>query len=370
MRRLLATLMICTLALGSLPAQAASKLELKRTWVFVVGLLEWQDKASYASFPQVNRRDAQLVELLKKRGVPADHVVYLQDRAATRQRVTQELAKLLARTQASDELVLYFCGHGVRDDDGKGYFITYDATDDYAKTAWPMHSILSDIQARFRGSQALLLADCCCSGTLAQQVRATSTGRTQIGCITSSSANIASTGAWTFTEAMLAGLSGNPAVDLNHNGVITFDELSRYARSEMAFADEQRSARGVTPGYELGRIMAETSGPATPRLGERVEVRCDGDWWKARILEARSQQVKVHYYGCEASEDGWVSVADLRVRKAKVFKPGTRVEVKSEGEWYPATVLEIEDGVHKIHYDGYPATSDEWVASNRMRNPH
>jgi Caspase domain/Agenet domain len=366
MRRLLATLMICALTLGAVPASAASQLELGRTWVFVVGLLQWHDKASYASFPQANRRDAQLVELLKRRGVPADHVVYLQDRNATRKRVTQELTKLLAHTQERDELVLYFCGHGVRDDDGRGYFVTYDATDDYATTAWPMQSIVDSIRAHFRGTQALLVADCCCSGTLAQAVKA-STGRTQIACLTSSSANIVSTGAWTFTEAILEGLSGSPAVDLNHDGVITFDELSRYARTEMAFADEQRSARGMTQGYDFNRVMARVSRPATTRLGEHTEARCDGEWFKARILEARAKQVKVHFYGYETSDDCWVSVADLKMPKPTVYKPGSRVEVESEKQWYPATILEQEDGVHKIHYEGYAATSDEWVASSRIR---
>ena len=67
-----------------LPACATPKLELQRTWVFVVGLLEWKNAGSYASFPKTDRRDAQLVALLKRRGVPADHVVYLHDREATR----------------------------------------------------------------------------------------------------------------------------------------------------------------------------------------------------------------------------------------------------------------------------------------------
>src|SRR5215212_3265 len=54
-----------------------------RTWVFVVGTLEWQDKETFESFPKENRRDRELVRFFREQGVPAEQIVYLQDRAAT-----------------------------------------------------------------------------------------------------------------------------------------------------------------------------------------------------------------------------------------------------------------------------------------------
>ena len=55
----------------------------KRTWVFMVCLVEWKDPATWASFPKTNRKDIVLRETLKGRGVPANQIVYLQDKFAT-----------------------------------------------------------------------------------------------------------------------------------------------------------------------------------------------------------------------------------------------------------------------------------------------
>src|SRR5258705_13774159 len=48
----------------------------QKTWVFVVGAIRFKHKDMFGSFPQENRRDAELVSLFKERGVPASHVVY------------------------------------------------------------------------------------------------------------------------------------------------------------------------------------------------------------------------------------------------------------------------------------------------------
>jgi hypothetical protein len=55
----------------------------KKTWVFFVGVLEWKDKKTFASFPQKNRRDAVLLDVLRARGVPENQILYLKDKAAT-----------------------------------------------------------------------------------------------------------------------------------------------------------------------------------------------------------------------------------------------------------------------------------------------
>jgi hypothetical protein len=49
----------------------------QRTWVFIVGILKWKHSDVFNSFPQKNRRDAQLVNFFRQQGVPADQLVYL-----------------------------------------------------------------------------------------------------------------------------------------------------------------------------------------------------------------------------------------------------------------------------------------------------
>jgi hypothetical protein len=76
---------------GSSFAQAASARERdwqpQRTWVYVVGLLKFENRDVFNSFPQTNRRDAQLVDFFRQQGVPEDHIVFLKDGQATSRRV-------------------------------------------------------------------------------------------------------------------------------------------------------------------------------------------------------------------------------------------------------------------------------------------
>ena len=54
-----------------------------------------------------NRRDAELVQFFRDAGVPAEQIVYLQDRAATTANIEQSLKRLLSRTRPDDMLVLF-----------------------------------------------------------------------------------------------------------------------------------------------------------------------------------------------------------------------------------------------------------------------
>lgn len=300
---------------GLLPAPAAPPLasawEPRKTWAFVVGLLEWRDGESWAPFPKTNRRDAALVRLLERRGVAPGRIVYLRDREATRARVVAAYRALLDRTAPGDELIVYFCGHGYTEEDGGAWFVTWDAGDDMDASAWPMASVVTDLQTRFKGGRALLLADCCYSGVLAERARETK-GTVAIAALTSSTSKIPSTANWTFTESVLAALSGSPVTDLDHDGAITLDEMARYTRAEMRFGDDQQAAFLTTRGYDAQEVMAPTHGTAKPREGERIEVKAEGQWWKARILDSDGRRVRVHYYGYETSDDEWVDVRRVR----------------------------------------------------------
>src|SRR3979490_3067494 len=69
----------------------------EKTWVFVVGVLNWKHGEMFGSFPVKNRRDAALVDFFKKSGVPEAQVVYLQDKQATQQRIHSAFAAELKK---------------------------------------------------------------------------------------------------------------------------------------------------------------------------------------------------------------------------------------------------------------------------------
>src|SRR6266404_4309387 len=185
----------------------------QRTWVFIVGTLKWKHSDVFSSFPQKNRRDAQLVESFRQQGVPDQQMVYLQDAQATTRKVKTAFTTLLAKASEGDFLFVYYCGHGYKSEDERTtWFATYDAGED--TPGWATDSIVKDIEKYFKGSRAFLTADCCYSGSLSQQARRLGQ-RVSYACLTSSSASELSTGNWTFTEMLVAGLSGQAFADLN-----------------------------------------------------------------------------------------------------------------------------------------------------------
>jgi uncharacterized caspase-like protein len=159
--------------------------------VFVVGTLEWKHRGMFESFPQKNRRDAQLVEFFRQQGVPAQQLVYLKDFQATTRRVKTAFSEFLAKASEGDLLFVYYCGHGYKSDDARTTsFATFDAGDNVP--GWSTDSIVKDIEKHFKGSRAFLTADCCYSGSLAQQARQLGR-RVSFACLTSSSASQLST---------------------------------------------------------------------------------------------------------------------------------------------------------------------------------
>ena len=349
-----------------MPQQRARGWNPARTWLFVVGTLEWKHAEYFTPFPQANRRDATLVECLRDQGVPAAQIAYLQDRQATTKGIQQAFEAHLAAARADDLLVLYYCGHGGKDEtDGAAYFASYDAG---SKTnlGWMVESIPATIERCFGGSRALLLADCCFSGSMADAV-AQQAKRVAYACLTSSLASELSTGNWTFTEALIAGLRGQAFVDGDGDSAITLEELAAQIAESMAFAEEQMVTFATVGGFDPQLVVAAAQPRGDPRIGGRVEVQADGGWYPAQIVAVRGAQLKVHYYGYEESDDEWVTGERTREPVRQFYPVGATVEVKWKRTWYPAKVLAVRAGIHQIAYDGYGPEWREWVAAKRIR---
>jgi hypothetical protein len=263
----------------------------EKTWVFVVGVLEWKHSDKYCSYPQKDRRDAQLVEFFKQRGVPAEQIVYLQDKQATLRGIQAALAAHLGKAKEGDWLFLYYCGHGAKPDAQTTCFVSYD-TGDESIQGWSVVTILNDIEKHFNGSRAILTADCCYSGALAQEAEK-SKRRVSYACLSSSSASQSSTGNWTFTEGLLAGFRGKACVDIDGDGQITLQEMAKEIEEDMAFADEQRASFATTEGFSPGTVIAKAEKKSGSEVGRRVEVLWKGTWYKAQIIEAAEGKSKV-----------------------------------------------------------------------------
>jgi hypothetical protein len=325
----------------------------QRTWVFIVGTLKWQHSDMFPSFPQTNRRDAQLAEFFKRQGVPPEQMVYLQDEQATTRRVKNQFSEMLSRTREGDLLFVYFTGHGYKsDDESTTFFATYNASDQVA--GWSTESIVSDINQSFKGSQVFLTADSCYSGSLVKDARRLN-NRLSYACLTSSLASQTSTENWTFTEALLAGLRGRAYEDSNGDGLITLGEVAENTRQDMAFAEEQQSSFAARGTLSTNTILALAARKSSDELGRRVEVRSEGDWYKALITDASNGKLRVHYYGFENTDDEWVLPRQIR-------ESGIRSGVRGEDEWArqeePANAQQPAARVNRIRRNDNGVSND------------
>jgi hypothetical protein len=354
-----------SLSLLAAPNEPSPAWQPEKTWVFAVGVIQF-DNPKLASWPDAGRVDEKLLAALRERGVPQNHIVFLKNQEATKANIATRLDAFLRLGGPDDTLLFYYAGHGGRDysDPKRTHtFVTYDT-----KSQWTVSSVLDAIQHDFRGHRVVLTADCCHSGSLGIEA-ARHSGKQEFAVLTSARATSTSTGNWTFTQCLVDLLHGNPLLDLNHDGKITFREAAEYTDAEMAFMEEQRAGHRFEGSFPPEMIMAPAVGKAVGRVGERCEGDDHGTWYRAKILEQKDGRFFVTWPGWPASQNAWLAADHLRPFVPDLVPAGTRVEIEWDGTWYPGVVVQTELGLHLVHYNGYTADDDEWVARKRLRTP-
>src|SRR6188768_3293798 len=88
--------------------------EPEKTWVFAVGALQF-DNPGMTAYPDKGRVDAVLLETFRKRGVPAEQILFIKNKEATKANITRRLAEFLPKPGKDDTLFFYYTGHGGRD---------------------------------------------------------------------------------------------------------------------------------------------------------------------------------------------------------------------------------------------------------------
>ena len=367
----------------SLPSCAENS-QLPRSWdpdrtlVYVVGVLKWQDK-NYLQFTTKSRRDAQLVEFFKAKGVPEEKIVYLSDSEATLNKVYDELDELLEKSKEGDTLFFYYCGHGWLDDNKNGYYANFDVkTNDNAIST---NKIATKLKNKFRGSTALFFADCCASGSIGNSLQKQPADYTW-GMVTSVIPEASSTSNWTFSQALLDALNGHRFVDTDFDGVVSFSDLEKYVTLEMKRIDNQTAGTSMRSGFSNAKYClskVEFPDETIPRL---VEVKWGTRWWKARVLETKDGQARIRWaqIGYDTpSDDEWYSFDKIRESRGEPFngmaaattrsdyKVGDAVQVMWKGDFYDAKILKSESGRFFIHYIKDDDSWDEWVDLSRMK---
>ena len=141
---------------------------LPRLFVLAIGVSEYENEGLrkdvyYAAGDA--RKFSDTVERSSKPLYREVSVVRLINRDATRRKVLQGLANLKKQATQRDAVMIYFAGHGTRDDQGNFYFLPVEAElADLAATGLSEGDFKAQVKAL--SGRVILLLDACHSGTL------------------------------------------------------------------------------------------------------------------------------------------------------------------------------------------------------------
>jgi len=355
--------LLFVMILLSLNGICQEKLDYGRTWVFMVGVLEWADVNTFASFDKQGRVDAKIMKFFEKNGVPANQMLYIKDKNATTNAVKLGFTSFLKQAKKGDILFFYYCGHGYKNDGGKVCFANYKGAD------WTAEEIVKTVNENFAGNTALFTADCCNSGGLAKEVQKYKTRN--YAALNSVVPTDVSTGNWTFSNALLYALEGRNFVDVDNNGTIQLGELAQYIDTEMAVVEGQKAAYFVPANMNNWTISSGIRAKKSNKVGERVMVDYDGTDWLGFIENVEADKnIKVRFYSYTNNEVDIVEPSRVKPFKcANDFPIGASVKVYSAGyeKWYSAKVLKKFSCLHYIHYIEYDSEWDEWVSPANIK---
>lgn len=206
-----------------------------------------------------------------------DVILVLNEDSAT---VNERIEYFFSEKKPDDLLLLYFSGHGVRDENGALYLAVKNTNRSRLRSTAVSSSFVREVMDQSRSKRQILILDCCNSGAFAHGTKA-ATG-VSIGTATAFGAgygHIVLTAsdstqyAWEgdkvigsetenslFTHYLVKGLEGE--ADLDGDGHITIDELYDYAYEKVRLA---------TPKQTPSKFATKQQGEIILRQNMRIE---------------------------------------------------------------------------------------------------
>lgn len=348
------------------PLTASGALVDANAHVVIAGLLQFSDPALTA-FAQEDRRDAELGRALVTCGVPPQQITTLLDAQATRAAILAAVGAAADQTPPGGTLVFYYAGHGVRTRAGDIAYVAYDTrTDQAAESGVSLDDLYLALVNRIAGKRVVLLGDCCHSGGLGLlATRLTAVGATALS-LTSADASNLSTGNWTYSQLLLEGLRGDPALDANNDARVDLGELEAGVRVAMRHRENQRSGANLSAVQPAALTVAPRHGP--PRAGaEAGQFMRDRHGQIVRVNRVDGAQATVRRYAYALSRDTLTPLSELTPQRSTRYPVGTELVVEWGGREWPAVVTAQEDDFAFITYPGWPHYWDEWILEDRVR---
>ncbi|GEM_PF-2963759 len=221
------------------------------------------------------------------------------------------IERLFSENRGRDDLILlYFSGHGFKDDKSTLYFATRLTEKNpqgriRTSTAVPA-SALQNYMSQSRSKRQVLILDCCFSGAFANDMKAKQADeavdvKTQLGSegravLTSSTANQSSLGGEgtsIYTRYLVQGLESG-AADRDGDGQIMIDELHEYARDKVqeAAPTMQPEIYAVREGY---KILIARAPQGDPKLVYRKDLDTRAKQKRGRLSHTDQRALKFRW---------------------------------------------------------------------------
>ena len=232
-------------------------------------------------------RDAETIAHVLRQVAGFDEVRVLAEPDATQLAEASEY--LFADKQPDDLVLLYFSGHGVKDERGHLHLAVpgtrKHASGELVRATAVSCRNIHDTMTASRSRRQVVILDCCFSGAFAEGIAPKDGGhvdlRGQLGgegrvVLTSSAStqysfDAGATGLSTYTQYIVHGIASGEA-DLNHDGLITVDELHEYARARVQATRPEMSPQ-ILPTREGYSIVISAARKADPRRAYAAKVR-------------------------------------------------------------------------------------------------
>ena len=221
----------------------------------------------------------ELARVFDSRDICAfDDVIVLFNENASK--VSETIDYFLSNRTPSDLLVLYFSGHGVRDEYGSLYLAVKNTSRARLRSTAIKSDFIREAMDQSRSKRQVLILDCCNSGAFAQGAKAEiggsvgtasafeGTGYGRVVLTASDSTQFAWEGDKVtgdmenslFTNFLVKGLEGE--ADANGDGRVTIDELYDYAYEQII---------NITPKQTPGKWSYKQQGEIVLRQNIRLE---------------------------------------------------------------------------------------------------
>ncbi len=194
--------------------------------------------------------------------------------------VRKQIATFFEEKAPDDLLLLYFSGHGVRDNSGKLYFAVRDSEARSLRASAIAASFISEEMDDTHSKRVVLVLDCCHSGAFAQGMKGvtgesagtasalegngfgravlTATDATQYAL--EGDQVVGSAFDSVFTHYLIAGIKSGEA-DTNADGKISVDELYEYVHDQVVTANPKQTPCKFTYKQQGDFVIARNPAP-------------------------------------------------------------------------------------------------------------